>query len=62
MLTQDAGARAGHDAQAGCAVGFDEALRLVLERGRVAESGTHAQLLTRAGLYRRMVAAYEGVA
>lgn len=35
---------------------------LVLERGRVAESGTHAQLLTRAGLYRRMVAAYEGVA
>ena len=27
---------------------------LVLDRGRLAESGTHAELLTRNGLYRRL--------
>jgi ATP-binding cassette subfamily C protein CydD len=35
---------------------------LVLDRGVVAESGTHQALIQAGGLYRGMVGAYEGVA
>jgi ATP-binding cassette subfamily C protein CydCD len=34
---------------------------LVLERGRVVESGTHANLLAQSGLYRRLLAASQGM-
>ncbi len=35
---------------------------LVMEGGRVIEAGSHAALLEQGGLYRRLVAAYEGLA